>query len=69
VQFIPTVEREAVNVMLSCEEYIDLIIPRGGEELIGPSSAVRIPVIKHYKGVCHIFVDESTISIWLTLSA
>ena len=60
VQFIPTVEREAVNVMLSCEEYIDLIIPRGGEELIrAVVSQSRIPVIKHYKGVCHIFVDES----------
>ncbi|HOD36006.1 MAG TPA: glutamate-5-semialdehyde dehydrogenase [Syntrophales bacterium] len=60
VQFIPTVEREAVDVMLSCEEYIDLIIPRGGEELIrAVVSQSRIPVIKHYKGVCHIFVDES----------
>ncbi|MCX5834746.1 MAG: glutamate-5-semialdehyde dehydrogenase [Deltaproteobacteria bacterium] len=60
VQFIPTVEREAVNVMLELEEYIDLIIPRGGEELIrAVVSQSRIPVIKHYKGVCHIFVDES----------
>jgi glutamate-5-semialdehyde dehydrogenase len=60
VQFIPTVEREAVNVMLELEEYIDLIIPRGGEELIrAVVNQSRIPVIKHYKGVCHIFIDES----------
>ncbi|HPC73784.1 MAG: glutamate-5-semialdehyde dehydrogenase [Syntrophales bacterium] len=60
VQLIPVVDREAVNVMLSCEEYIDLIIPRGGEELIrAVVSQSRIPVIKHYKGVCHVFIDES----------
>jgi len=46
--------------MLKLEEYIDLIIPRGGEGLIRfVSENSRIPVIKHYKGVCHIFVDES----------
>jgi glutamate-5-semialdehyde dehydrogenase len=46
--------------MLQLEEEIDLIIPRGGEELIRfVSEHSRIPVIKHYKGVCHIFVDES----------
>jgi glutamate-5-semialdehyde dehydrogenase len=44
--------------MLQLDEYIDLIIPRGGEELIRAVVAQsRIPVIKHYKGVCHIFVD------------
>ncbi len=60
VQLIPVVDREAVNAMLSCEDFIDLIIPRGGEDLIrAVVSESRIPVIKHYKGVCHIFVDES----------
>jgi glutamate-5-semialdehyde dehydrogenase len=60
VQLIPMVDREAVNMLLQLEEYIDLIIPRGGEELIrAVVSQSRIPVIKHYKGVCHIFVDES----------
>ena len=45
--------------MLKLEEYIDLIIPRGGEGLIRfVSENSRIPVIKHYKGVCHVFVDE-----------
>jgi glutamate-5-semialdehyde dehydrogenase len=44
--------------MLQLDEYIDLIIPRGGEELIRAVVAQsKIPVIKHYKGVCHIFVD------------
>src|SRR3990170_9065811 len=60
VSVLPTVEREAINEMLKLEEYIDLIIPRGGEGLIRfVSENSRIPVIKHYKGVCHIFVDES----------
>ena len=58
IQVIPTTEREAVNVMLSLEEYIDLIIPRGGEGLIRfVAENSRIPVLKHYKGVCHVFVD------------
>ncbi len=60
IQVIPVTDREAVNEMLMLEEYIDLIIPRGGEELIRAVVAQsRIPVIKHYKGVCHIFVDAS----------
>ena len=60
VQLIPMVDREAVNMLLQLEEYIDLIIPRGGEDLIrAVVSQSRIPVIKHYKGVCHVFVDAS----------
>ncbi|MBI5827323.1 MAG: glutamate-5-semialdehyde dehydrogenase [Deltaproteobacteria bacterium] len=60
VQVVPTVEREAVLEMLKLEEYIDLIIPRGGEGLIRfVVENSKIPVIKHYKGVCHVFVDES----------
>jgi glutamate-5-semialdehyde dehydrogenase len=55
---IPTTEREAVYELLQLEELIDLIIPRGGEDLIrAVVSQSKIPVIKHYKGVCHIFVD------------
>jgi glutamate-5-semialdehyde dehydrogenase len=58
VQIIPVTDRAAVQEMLQLEAYIDLIIPRGGEELIrAVVSQSRIPVIKHYKGVCHIFVD------------
>lgn len=60
IQIISTTDRDAVNELLKLEEYIDLIIPRGGEGLIrAVVSMSRIPVLKHYKGVCHIFVDES----------
>jgi glutamate-5-semialdehyde dehydrogenase len=60
IQVIPFTDREAVSTLLTLEEFIDLIIPRGGEELIRAVVAQsRIPVIKHYKGVCHIFVDAS----------
>ncbi len=59
VQVVPVKERIAVNALLSQEEYIDLIIPRGGEELIRfVVQNSRIPVLKHYKGVCHVYVDE-----------
>jgi len=60
IQVVPVTDREAVYELLQLVESIDVIIPRGGEELI--RAVVRdskIPVIKHYKGVCHIFVDES----------
>jgi glutamate-5-semialdehyde dehydrogenase len=58
IQVIPMTEREAVREMLQLDEYIDLIIPRGGEDLIrAVVNESKIPVIKHYKGVCHIFVD------------
>ena len=60
VQVIPTTDREAITTMLTLEEDIDLIIPRGGEGLIRfVAEHSRIPVLKHYKGVCHIFVDDS----------
>lgn len=60
IQIISTTDRDAVNELLKLEDYIDLIIPRGGEGLIrAVVSMSRIPVLKHYKGVCHIFVDES----------
>jgi len=52
--------RKAVEEMLLLDDYIDVIIPRGGEELIRfVVSRSKIPVIKHYKGVCHVFVDAS----------
>lgn len=60
IQVIPTTARKAVEEMLQLEEDIDVIIPRGGEELIRfVVSRSKIPVIKHYKGVCHVFVDAS----------
>jgi glutamate-5-semialdehyde dehydrogenase len=59
VQLIPTTDREAVKEMLKLEEYIDVIIPRGGEGLIrAVVEGARMPVLKHYKGVCHIYVDK-----------
>ncbi len=59
VQVIPTTDREAVNILIGLEEYIDIIIPRGGEGLIRfVTDHSRIPVLKHYKGVCHIYVDR-----------
>ena len=59
VQVIPTTDRSAVGILLGLDDYIDVIIPRGGEELIRfVTENSRIPVLKHYKGVCHIYVDE-----------
>lgn len=59
VQVVPMREREAVNVLLRQEESIDLIIPRGGESLIRfVVENSKIPVLKHYKGVCHVYVDD-----------
>lgn len=59
VQVIPVTDRLAVNVMLAQEEYIDVIIPRGGEGLIRfVAETSRIPVLKHYKGVCHAYIDH-----------
>jgi glutamate-5-semialdehyde dehydrogenase len=60
IQMIPITSRQAVEELLQLEDYIDVIIPRGGEDLIRfVASRSRIPVIKHYKGVCHVFVDAS----------
>lgn len=59
ITFIDIPEREAVMEMLKLEGMIDLIIPRGGEGLIRTvTENSRIPVLKHYKGICHIFVDR-----------
>jgi len=60
LQVIETTDRAAMLELLKREEEIDLIIPRGGEGLIRfVAEHSRIPVIKHYKGVCHVFVDAS----------
>ncbi len=59
ITFIDMPEREAVMEMLKLEGIVDLIIPRGGEGLIrAVTENSRIPVLKHYKGVCHVFVDR-----------
>lgn len=58
IEVVPIIDRKAVLAMLQLEEQIDLIIPRGGESLIRfVSENSRIPVIKHDKGVCHVYVD------------
>ena len=59
LQFIPTVDRKAVELLLQKVDEIDLVIPRGGESLIRTVvEKSRIPVIKHYKGVCHVYVSR-----------
>ena len=58
VQVVQFKDHALVNELLQLEEYIDLIIPRGGEDLIrAVAASSKIPVIKHYKGVCHVYVD------------
>ncbi len=60
VQLIPFTERESVQHMAEMDQYLDLIIPRGGAGLIETVvSLARMPVIKHYDGICHTFVDKS----------
>jgi glutamate-5-semialdehyde dehydrogenase len=60
ITLVPTTDREAVREMLTLNEHLDLVIPRGGEGLIRfVDETSRIPVIKHYKGVCHLYVDET----------
>ena len=60
VMLIPTTDRAAVEEMLTLNQHLDLIIPRGGEGLIRfVDETSRIPVIKHYKGVCHLYVDRA----------
>lgn len=59
VQVLQTTDRVAMEELLKLDEEIDLVIPRGGEALIRyVAERSRIPVIKHYKGVCHVYVDE-----------
>jgi glutamate-5-semialdehyde dehydrogenase len=60
VQLVPTTDRAAVDLLLRQEGTIDLVIPRGGESLIrAVTEKSRIPVLQHYKGVCHVFLDAS----------
>ena len=59
INLITTADRKAVQILLKLNDYIDLVIPRGGEGLIKKVTQLsRIPVIKHYKGLCHTYVDE-----------
>jgi glutamate-5-semialdehyde dehydrogenase len=59
VQVAESKDRGLIHELLQLEDYIDLVIPRGGEDLIrAVVEKSRIPVIKHYKGVCHVYVDD-----------
>jgi glutamate-5-semialdehyde dehydrogenase len=59
IQLVPSQDRELVDLLLEREEEIDLVVPRGGEALIRRvAEKSRIPVIKHYKGVCHVYLDQ-----------
>lgn len=60
IQVVPVTERQVINELLALDDYIDLIIPRGGEGLIRfVADNSRIPVLKHFKGVCHVYVDKT----------
>src|SRR5688572_13181738 len=59
IQVVTTPDREAIRELLSLTQYIDVCMPRGGEGLIrAVAECSKVPVIKHYKGVCHVFVDR-----------
>jgi glutamate-5-semialdehyde dehydrogenase len=58
IQIVPTTDRDAIKELLSLTQYVDICMPRGGEGLIrAVTECSKVPVIKHYKGVCHVFVD------------
>ena len=59
VSLVTTKDRKAIDILLKLNNYIDLVMPRGGEALIKRVASIsRIPVIKHYKGICHVYVDD-----------
>ena len=59
VQLVQTADRDAVRELVQLVGLVDVVIPRGGESLIrAVAEAARVPVIKHYKGVCHVYVDR-----------
>jgi len=58
IQVVATTDRDAIKELLSLTQYVDLCMPRGGENLIrAVAECSKVPVIKHYKGVCHVYVD------------
>jgi glutamate-5-semialdehyde dehydrogenase len=60
INLVPTCDRQAVEILLKLNAYIDLVMPRGGEGLIKQVTQLsRIPVIKHYQGICHVYVDKA----------
>ena len=73
IQLIPFTDRESVAVLAQMHKWLDLIIPRGGKGLIETVvSLARMPVIKHYDGICHLFVDQAAnldMAVKLTVDA
>jgi glutamate-5-semialdehyde dehydrogenase len=73
IQLIPFTDRESVAIMAGMDKWLDLIIPRGGKGLIETVvSLARMPVIKHYDGICHLFVDKAAdieMAVSLTVNA
>jgi glutamate-5-semialdehyde dehydrogenase len=73
VQLIPFTDRESVAAMAQMDQWLDLIIPRGGKGLIETVvSLARMPVIKHYDGICHLYVDKAAdleMAVSLTVNA
>lgn len=73
IQLIPFTDRESVQHMAEMDKYLDLIIPRGGAGLIETVvSLARMPVIKHYDGICHLYVDSEAdidMAVELTLNS
>jgi glutamate-5-semialdehyde dehydrogenase len=60
VQLVDTPDRAAVGELITLKDYIDIVVPRGGKELIARlSRESRIPMIKHLDGVCHVYIDDS----------
>ena len=59
IQLVPTTDRAAVGALLAATKWLDLIVPRGGRSLIDRvSDESRVPVLKHYEGLCHVYVDR-----------
>lgn len=59
IQVVPTTDRETIKELLSLTQFVDVCMPRGGEGLIrAVTDCSKVPVIKHYKGVCHVYVDS-----------
>ncbi len=73
IQLIRTTDREAVKELVQLEGTVDLVIPRGGETLIrAVTEMAHVPVIKHYKGVCHLYIDAEAdieMALGITLNA
>jgi glutamate-5-semialdehyde dehydrogenase len=73
IQLVPTVEREAVGIMLTMADHIDVIVPRGGRSLIERVQAEsRIPVLAHLEGICHVYLDKAAdpkMALEVTLNA